>query len=109
MKKMQSYTMEEKPNLCATYIENITKTIHKLKLYEDHNSLSKTLPYLTSVHLKFPEVEPTLVLDTMKEIIRTRNEDIWMTNTVSAKEIPVWYICSQDLMKVTYEYIQRRL
>lgn len=31
-----------------------------------------------------------------------------MTSVVSAKEIPIWYICSQDLMKITYQYIQRR-
>lgn len=26
-----------------------------------------------------------------------------------AKEIPIWYICSQDLMKIAYEYGQQNL
>lgn len=52
MKKLSQFIMEEQPTLIELYTENLTKTIHKLYLYNDYASIFKSLPFLTSIHLK---------------------------------------------------------
>ena len=50
---MHAYINEEVPTLVPIYIENLIKTLHKLKLYEDYVSVTKILPYLTNTTLKY--------------------------------------------------------
>lgn len=54
MKKLQSFVLEEKPEVVELYVESLCKTLQKLKLYGDYHSISKNLPFVVAVNLKFP-------------------------------------------------------
>lgn len=56
MKKMLNFMMDEGSGVVELYIESLCKTLQRLKLYEDYHSITKTLPFLISINIKYPLV-----------------------------------------------------
>ena len=108
IKKIHNGIIEEKTELVELYIESMIKTLHKLRLYEDYPSIAKSLPYLTSAHLKFPGAHSEMTLNLLENLIETRTDESWLNHYGNGKDIPIWYIGSQDLLKISYEYIKNR-
>lgn len=105
LKKMQNFIIDEGSAIVELYIESVCKTLQRLKLYEDYHSISKTLPFLIAINMKYPLVLSVRVLETLKEIINCRYDDNWIKQSANIKDIPIWHICIQDLMKLCYEFL----
>lgn len=48
-----------------------------------------------------------MVLDLLYQLIATRSEDSWLKSFAANKDIPIWYISSQDLVKISDEYLRK--
>ena len=74
MKKASQHIIENHPELIELYTENVTKTIHKLYLYNDYASIFKSLPFLTNVHMKKLDINSSMVLDLLRKLIMSRSD-----------------------------------
>lgn len=77
------------------------KTLHKLILYDDHNFLSKMLPIVTSCVINHVLVtEHGQLLALLMKIFELRWSERWIDKV--GKEIAVWYIAAQEIIKLGY-------
>lgn len=104
MKKINIYVNEKNTELISLYTENLSKTIHKLELYNDYGSIFKSLPLLTSTHIKHLDINSDIILDLLKQLIFSRSDENWLNMANAYKEVPIWYMAIQDMIKIGHEY-----
>ena len=49
-----------------------------------------------------------MTLGLLENLIETRTDESWLNHYGAGKDIPIWYISSQDLLKISYEYIKNK-
>jgi hypothetical protein len=46
-----------------------------------------------------------MTLELYREIVNSRKEEGWIKNWSLSKDIPIWYVAIQDLMKLSFAFL----
>ena len=60
------------------------------------------MPFLTNTQIKYIDVNKEMSIELYKEIIEVKNEEGWIKSWSLSKDVPIWLIGIQDLLKLTY-------
>jgi hypothetical protein len=89
--------------LIGLYQQLMTKTLHKLLLYEDETFLAKMMPFLTSLIEKHAELlEYEQILDLIKSLIQERWSDIWRVRHAKNKDPPIWLVTTHESVRLAH-------
>lgn len=101
-KKFHNHIISETPSIIENYLEKVVKTLHRLFLYEDYNYLSKMFQYATIVIIKFQDILQDGFLDLLGKVMQLKHDPSWAKKHSNAKEVPIWYIAAQEMVKISY-------
>ena len=95
--------LDSPPATVREYVELATMTMHRLLLYEDHHFLSKLLPSLNAANsqhcARLDHARPIALLG---QILKLRNSPQWTAKCKNSKDVPVWTIAANEVVKLGY-------
>ena len=48
-----------------------------------------------------------MTIELLREVVKIRDEESWLKNFSLSKDVPVWFMSVQDLLKLSFEYIEK--
>lgn len=74
-------------------------------MYEDYYYVQKMLGFLGSFVEKFgAKLVLTDLLGLIRNIVYLKYDQTWRHKFIASKEVPVWYIATQELIKYGYQF-----